>query len=78
MKDKIPTPRPEPLQAASRRTAARGAIRDIFRRKGAYAHFKNLLARRGALDAWHEFEAKAQKQAQKQWCDDNAIELIED
>jgi hypothetical protein len=53
-------------------------VRDIFRRKGAYARFKDLLARRDALAAWHDFEAKATKRALREWCEDNSIEVIED
>ncbi|OBS53417.1 hypothetical protein A8B73_06395 [Methylosinus sp. 3S-1] len=50
-------------------------IRDIFRRKGAYGRFKGLLERRGALEDWHAFEAKAQEQALKEWCEENGIEI---
>jgi len=28
-----------------------------------YARFKELLARRNALDEWHDFEAKAEERA---------------
>jgi len=37
-------------------TEHRGEVRDIFRRKGAYARFKALLQRLDAVDAWYEFE----------------------
>ena len=33
-------------------------VRRIFTRKGAYARFKDLLDRRGALDHWYDFEKK--------------------
>ena len=33
-------------------------VRRIFTRKGAYAKFKDLLDRRGALDHWYDFEKK--------------------
>ena len=32
-------------------------VRQFFSRRGAYARFKDLLARRGALDHWYAFEA---------------------
>ena len=50
-------------------------VRRIFSRKGAYARFKNLLARRGAVTRWYDFEAKAQESALRQWCKDNAIDV---
>jgi hypothetical protein len=50
-------------------------VRQFFSRKGAYARFKDLLARRGALDQWYEFEAKAEESALRVWCDLNSIEL---
>lgn len=53
-------------------------IRRIFSRRGAYGHFKDLLARRRALDRWYEFEAKAQERALRVWCEVNSIEIAED
>jgi hypothetical protein len=50
-------------------------VQRIFSRKGAYARFKNLLARRRAVDRWYEFEAKTQETALLEWWKDNAIEL---
>jgi hypothetical protein len=50
-------------------------VRDYFRRRGAYAKFKSLLARRRAIDRWHDFENKAEEQALREWCKDNSIEL---
>jgi hypothetical protein len=52
-------------------------VRDIFRRRGAYGRFKAMLMRRGALDRWHEFSAKAEEDALRAWCADNAIELVD-
>lgn len=52
-------------------------VRDIFRRKGAYGRFKTMLARRGALERWHDFSAKAEEAALRAWCADNAIELVD-
>jgi hypothetical protein len=50
-------------------------VRQIFSRRGAYGRFKDLLARRGALDRWYTFSAKAQEAALREWCAENAIEL---
>lgn len=52
-------------------------VRDIFRRRSAYGHFKAMLMRRGALDRWHDFSAKAEYAALRAWCADNAIELVD-
>jgi hypothetical protein len=50
-------------------------VRQFFSGKGAYARFKNLLERRGALDQWYDFEAKAEERALREWCDLNSIEV---
>jgi hypothetical protein len=39
------------------------AVRRIFSKRGAYATFKQLLARRRALEQWYDFERKATKRA---------------
>jgi aspartyl/asparaginyl beta-hydroxylase (cupin superfamily) len=50
-------------------------VLQFFSRKGAYAGFKDLLDRRGGLDQWCDFEAKAEKRALKRWCELNSIEV---
>lgn len=50
-------------------------IRRIFSRKGAYARFKDLLHHRGAIEQWHDFEAKATQDALRKWCEAESIEL---
>ena len=52
-------------------------VRDIFRRRGAYGRFKAMLVRRGALDRWHDFSAKAEEAALRAWCADNKIEIVD-
>jgi hypothetical protein len=52
-------------------------VRRIFSRRGAYGNFKALLARRRALDHWHEFEQKAEEKALREWCSENKIELTD-
>lgn len=42
-------------------------IAEIFSRKGAYARFKDYLARIGALDQWYEFENAAREKALRAW-----------
>ncbi|MGA8611318.1 MAG: hypothetical protein WB760_06320 [Xanthobacteraceae bacterium] len=50
-------------------------VRQFFSRRGAYARFKDLLARRGALDQWYEFEARAEETALRLWCEAYSVEL---
>jgi hypothetical protein len=50
-------------------------VQQFFSRMGAYARFKDLLARRGTLDQWYDFEAKAEETALRMWCDLNSIEI---
>ena len=48
-------------------------IREMFRRKGAYAMYKSLLEKKGMLEYWYEFESRAQEKALKEWCEENSI-----
>ena len=48
-------------------------VRYIFGKRGAYAKFNALLARRNAIDRWHDFEAKATERALRDWCERNDI-----
>ena len=50
-------------------------VQQIFSSRGAYARFKDLLDRKGALDQWYDFEAKAEERALRMWCDLNSIEV---
>jgi hypothetical protein len=52
-------------------------VLDMFRRKGAYARFKDMLVHRRALDKWHKHEAEMEEKALRQWCVDNSIEISE-
>ncbi|MGO9171124.1 MAG: hypothetical protein ACLP7P_04055 [Rhodomicrobium sp.] len=47
----------------------------FFRKKGAYGRFKDLLHRRGALEKWYEYEARATEAALRLWCKENGVEL---
>ena len=48
----------------------------FFRRRGAYARFKGLLAAEGCLEEWYAFEAAATERARREWCEANAIHLV--
>ncbi|MGM0787963.1 MAG: UPF0158 family protein [Thermodesulfobacteriota bacterium] len=50
-------------------------VNSIFRKPGAYSRFKALLDRTGLLDKWYEFENERQRNALRQWCIENNIEL---
>jgi hypothetical protein len=47
----------------------------FFSKRGAYPKFKALLARRGAIDRWHSFEAKAAERALRDWCALHSIDI---
>jgi len=49
----------------------------FFRRRGAYARFKNLLESKGALQRWYKYEAESTEKALKDWCVENGIRIIE-
>jgi hypothetical protein len=51
-------------------------VLQIFRKKGAYSRYKNLLDQKGLLDQWYEFENDAQSKALREWCIENNIDLI--
>jgi hypothetical protein len=51
-------------------------VRGIFRSKGAYARFKDLLDSKGQLEAWYEYEKKATEEALRDWCKKNNITLV--
>ena len=48
-------------------------LNSIFRKKGAYSRFKNLLDEKGLLDKWYEFEEEEQNKALREWCKENNI-----
>jgi hypothetical protein len=51
-------------------------VADIFRHRGAYGRFKEVLAAEGCLDQWYAFEAEATEKALKVWCRENDIHLV--
>lgn len=52
-------------------------VRQIFRSRGAYARFKDMLDSSDKLEQWYEYEAVAKKQALKEWCEENGIQVTE-
>jgi hypothetical protein len=53
-------------------------VRRYFSKRGAYARFKDLLVRKGALKEWYDFESKAQETALREWCEENSIEITDE
>ena len=52
-------------------------VRGIFGHRGAYAQFKDVLAREGRLEEWYAFESECTERALKEWCTQNGIALTE-
>jgi hypothetical protein len=52
-----------------------GLVQQIFRHRGAYRRFKDLLEEKGLLQSWYDFENQEQERAMRQWCIENEIEL---
>ena len=50
--------------------------RDLFRRKGAYRLFKQLVERHGLLDSWHAYRDSATQRALEQWAKDNGFSPV--
>lgn len=50
-------------------------VHQIFRRKGAYARFKDLLDSIGMLQEWYDYEEKATNEALRNWCELNGIKI---
>jgi len=53
-------------------------VRSIFRRKGAYGRYKDLLERHGMLDAWFEFEHAATRRALCEWAESEGFTVVDD
>jgi len=45
----------------------------FFRRKGAYANYKNLLAEQDLLESWYEYEELQTMTCLQQWCEVNDL-----
>lgn len=50
-------------------------VRGYFHKKGAYGRFKDLLERKGCLEAWYQYEAGAVEQALREWCEANGLQV---
>ena len=50
-------------------------VRAFFRRRGAYARFKDMLASQGMLEEWYRYEETSTEEALRQWCEDNGLHM---
>jgi len=53
------------------------AVAGFFRQRGAYGRFKDLLERKGLLQAWYDYEARATEAALRAWCAGQEIAIEE-
>jgi hypothetical protein len=53
-------------------------VEACFRRRGAYAPFKDLLDEERFLEVWYAFETESTRRALCEWCEANGIELVTD
>jgi len=51
-------------------------IANIFRQRGAYGRFKDLLERKGCLEAWYDYETKATELALREWAAEEGIPVV--
>lgn len=52
-------------------------VASLFRKRGAYRRFKDMLQYQGLLEKWYAFEASASDDALLAWCEENEIVLID-
>lgn len=50
-------------------------VRGIFRRRGAYGRFKDLLDRQHKLETWYAFSDEQETKALEEWCKDEGLQL---
>ena len=50
-------------------------VANIFRQRGAYGRFKDLLERKGCLQAWYDYEAKATELALREWAAEEGLSI---
>jgi hypothetical protein len=50
-------------------------VQQMFRRRGAYGAFKDLLDSKGLLQQWYDFEREREERAIRQWCEENELEI---
>lgn len=56
---------------------AENEVSQIFRKRGAYSRYKELLHLKGLLDKWYAFENKRELLALLQWCKENDVDITD-
>lgn len=52
-------------------------VRDIFRRKGAYGRFKELLAQSDLLESWYAYSEERTLSAIREWCESEKLSIAQ-
>jgi hypothetical protein len=52
-------------------------VREFFRRRGAYARFKDMLESCNMLEAWYKYEETRTEEELRRWCEDNGLQLAQ-
>lgn len=52
-------------------------IAGFFRQRGAYGRFKDLLERKGCLETWYQYEARAIELALREWAAEAGLSITE-
>lgn len=55
-----------------------GTVAAFFRKKGAYARFKNFLENRRLLQRWYDFQTLRTEEALREWCREKGIAIIDE
>lgn len=51
-------------------------VANNFHQRGAYGRFKDLLERKGLLQTWYDFEAKATEVALRKWAAEEGLSIM--
>jgi len=51
-------------------------VANIFRQRGAYGRFKDLLERKDRLQAWYDYEANATELALREWGAEQGLSIV--
>lgn len=52
-------------------------VANIFRQRGAYGRFKDMLEKKGQLQAWYDYEVKAIELALREWAAEQELSIPE-
>lgn len=52
-------------------------VNNMFRKRGAYSRYKDLLDSKGMLQKWYDFENQRGQSALLRWCEENEIDVTD-